>query len=63
MVASDVALELTAAKHDTAAEAPVDDACSVCGHPVRAHDAIGTRFCAATMAGALTRGCVCQPDG
>ena len=63
MVTSDVTLEPTAAKNDTEAETTADEACSVCGHPARAHDAIGTRFCAATMAGALTRGCVCQPDG
>lgn len=61
MVTTDVALELPATKNDT--EAKVDETCSVCAHPVRVHDAIGTRFCAATVAGAFTRGCVCQPDG
>ena len=61
MVTSDVALELPATKNNT--ETAADEACSVCAHPVRTHDAIGTRFCAATMAGAHFRGCVCQPDG
>lgn len=65
MVTSDVAPEPTATKNETETETEitVDETCSVCGHPMRAHDAIGSRFCAATMAGALTRNCVCQPDG
>jgi hypothetical protein len=61
MVTSDVALALPVTMSDT--DTGVDEGCSVCAHPMRAHDAIGARFCAATMAGALDRGCVCQPDG
>lgn len=61
MVASEVALDTPAAKDDIDTDAVVDETCSVCGHPMRAHDAIGTRFCAATMTGSLNRGCVCQP--
>jgi hypothetical protein len=38
---------------------PQDGVCGVCGHPLSAHDAISVRYCAATAAGALTRGCVC----
>ena len=34
--------------------------CSACVHPVDAHDVIATRFCAATIARALGRGCACQ---
>jgi hypothetical protein len=34
--------------------------CAVCPHFWNAHDAIAVRFCAATMARALTRGCVCR---
>jgi len=60
MVTSGVLLKLSTTTSDT--DAAVDEACSVCPHPVRAHDAIGTRFCAATMAGALARGCACRPD-
>lgn len=33
--------------------------CDVCSHPMSDHDVISARFCAATVAGALTRGCVC----
>jgi hypothetical protein len=34
--------------------------CPVCPHPTAAHDAIGARFCRATIAKALARGCVCS---
>jgi hypothetical protein len=36
--------------------------CAVCPHPWDAHDRIGLRYCAATAAGALSRGCVCVGD-
>ncbi|MGH4002104.1 MAG: RGCVC family protein [Pseudonocardiaceae bacterium] len=42
---------------DTAAE----ETCLVCAHPWGTHDVISTRFCTATIAGALTRGCACPP--
>jgi hypothetical protein len=53
---------------DTAAPAAVADApvtlgapaCDVCGHPMTSHDRISTRFCDATQAGALSRGCICR---
>jgi hypothetical protein len=32
-----------------------------CGHLDKAHDVIAARYCAATQAGALTRGCICHP--
>jgi hypothetical protein len=32
-----------------------------CGHHDKAHDRIAARFCAATQAAALTRGCICHP--
>ena len=32
-----------------------------CGHLDNAHDVIAARFCAATQAGALSRGCICHP--
>jgi hypothetical protein len=35
--------------------------CPVCPHPLADHDPIGLRFCRATAAGAVTRGCVCRP--
>jgi hypothetical protein len=34
--------------------------CETCNHPVALHDVIGLRFCAATLAGSLSRGCVCR---
>jgi hypothetical protein len=35
-------------------------ACAGCPHGIDAHDAIALRYCRATVAGALDRGCVCQ---
>lgn len=45
----------------TARPAPANDAqrCG-CGHLTAHHDAIARRYCAATSAGALARGCVCR---
>ncbi len=34
--------------------------CGSCPHPVAAHDPIGLRFCRATRAGDIDRGCVCR---
>jgi hypothetical protein len=34
--------------------------CAVCPHPVARHDAIGLRFCHATLKGAIARGCICR---
>ena len=42
-----------------AIEIRTDAACAACPHDRDAHDRIGTRFCSATIAGALTRGCAC----
>lgn len=39
-----------------------DLTCAVCPHPCAAHDRIGLRYCAATAAGAFSRGCVCVGD-
>lgn len=33
--------------------------CAVCPHAWDVHDPIGIRYCSATAAGGLTRGCVC----
>jgi hypothetical protein len=40
---------------DTATEA-----CPACPHPLADHDPIGLRFCRATTAGSVSRGCVCR---
>ena len=34
--------------------------CPACPHPPEAHDPIGARFCRATVAMSLDRGCVCR---
>jgi hypothetical protein len=34
-------------------------ACPACPHLLAKHDAIGTRFCRATTAKTLSRGCAC----
>lgn len=41
------------------AGAPDLAVCPACPHPAALHDAIGTRFCRATTAKTLSRGCVC----
>jgi hypothetical protein len=38
-----------------------EPACLACGHDVADHDAIGRRYCRATEARALARGCICRP--
>jgi hypothetical protein len=35
--------------------------CPACPHPSAGHDLIATRFCAATVVGKFSRGCVCPP--
>lgn len=45
---------------DSAAAEP-SPACLACGHDVADHDAIGSRYCRATEAQALARGCICRP--
>ncbi len=37
-----------------------DPRCDVCPHPAPDHDAIALRFCRATLAAAIDRGCVCR---
>ena len=36
--------------------------CGACAHGWSSHDALGVRFCTATMASARPRGCICVPD-
>jgi hypothetical protein len=42
-----------------ASKANEEGQCLVCPHPWSGHDVTSARFCTATMAAALTRGCVC----
>ncbi|WP_196777659.1 RGCVC family protein [Lentzea aerocolonigenes] len=39
--------------------ADASGACDVCPHPWQAHDPLSTRYCTATTASALSRGCIC----
>jgi hypothetical protein len=41
------------------AEDAANVCCDICSHPLDQHDAIAQRFCTATSAGALSRGCIC----
>ncbi|MDX8141870.1 RGCVC family protein [Lentzea sp. BCCO 10_0061] len=34
--------------------------CDVCPHPWHEHDPLGVRYCNATAASALPRGCICS---
>jgi hypothetical protein len=36
--------------------------CAVCKHDLRGHDPISRRYCQATQAQALPRGCICTPS-
>jgi hypothetical protein len=55
-------IEIAPAAGDTATDPQPDsqEHCPACAHLRDAHDAIGTRFCAATIAGELARGCACR---
>jgi hypothetical protein len=39
-----------------------DLTCAVCPHEWATHDPTGIRFCSATVAGRLHRGCACVSD-
>jgi hypothetical protein len=34
--------------------------CAVCQHDLARHDAVGLRYCQASEARSLTRGCICR---
>jgi len=51
--------EIRAADRIDADDSPAPQVCG-CGHPVADHDVIAVRFCDATLAGVLARGCVCK---
>jgi len=44
-------------EHTIQSEAAPD--CAACPHPLRFHDPIAARFCTASAAAQLSRGCVC----
>ncbi|ROP35100.1 RGCVC family protein [Saccharothrix texasensis] len=39
-----------------------EPSCPACPHPADAHDALAQRFCAATRAAGLHRGCLCSAE-
>ncbi len=44
----------------TTFERPTVEVCATCRHPLSAHDATGTRWCAATTLGIGQRQCICS---
>lgn len=46
----------------TAPSGQAEASCPACPHPANAHDPIARRFCSATEAGRLTRGCQCSDE-
>ena len=54
--------ELTYSRAEPSTADRADLTCAVCPHEWDAHDPIGIRFCSATVAGGLHRGCVCVSD-
>ncbi len=42
------------------AEATVVAGCDVCAHPLDDHDRVARRYCTATFANAIARGCICR---
>ncbi|WP_410656962.1 RGCVC family protein [Amycolatopsis sp. lyj-112] len=47
-------------QHDATNQAGMP--CPACPHPTNVHDALARRFCSATEAGELTRGCLCSGE-
>jgi hypothetical protein len=51
--------ELKSPRAEPSTAVRTDPTCAACPHEWDAHDSIGIRFCSATVAGQLHRGCVC----
>lgn len=49
----------TAELTDTNSDVITSEECSACKHPWEKHDALGVRYCTATTAASLSRGCIC----
>jgi hypothetical protein len=45
---------------DTNSDVITSEQCSACKHAWDKHDALGVRYCTATTAGSLSRGCICR---
>lgn len=46
----------------TATPQPLPTLTCPCGHLSAEHDRVGLRYCQATFAGDLERGCICPPE-
>ena len=44
---------------DTNSDVITSEQCAACKHDWDKHDALGVRYCTATTAGSLSRGCIC----
>jgi hypothetical protein len=62
LLASESATGTSPVVGDTAVDSEPGDGerCSTCQHPLADHDALSVRFCAATAASGLARGCICR---
>ncbi|WNV89279.1 RGCVC family protein [Umezawaea sp. Da 62-37] len=49
----------TSGRHTAEITPPAATACAACAHPLADHDALGVRFCTASAASGLSRGCIC----
>ncbi len=52
--------ELRTIEADLTTTTTTTTTCAVCPHPWNEHDPLGVRYCTATTASALPRGCICQ---
>lgn len=50
----------TAVLDDRSGHSDTAGICAVCPHPWHEHDPLGVRYCAATTASGLSRGCICR---
>jgi hypothetical protein len=50
---------MTTSTPQTAEITPTSALCASCPHPLADHDALSLRFCTASAASGLSRGCIC----
>jgi hypothetical protein len=52
--------EFTDKSSETSTSTDIDELCAACAHPWHEHDALGVRFCTASIMSSLSRGCICK---
>ena len=52
-------VDVTQAVRNHTADGEIVAVCAACSHPRAMHDRIAARYCTASTAGKLSRGCVC----